>query len=294
MYELIQVGDRTFYIDCPAKIGVFKASEDEVYLIDSGNDKDAGRKVKKLLDANGWKLSAIINTHSNADHCGGNKFLRARTGCRIFAPPLEAAVINNPILEPSFLFGGYPFRELRNKFLMAEQSFCEDTTSPDFPKELETIGLKGHFLDMIGIKTPDRVYFLADCLAGESILNKYHVFFIYDVGGFLDTLDMVEKLPSGVFVPAHADACENIGPMVSLNRAKVFEIIERLLVMCAEPIGFEDILKKVFAEFSLDMDFNQYALVGSTIKSYLAYLKDAGRIETEISDFKLLWRTKKV
>ena len=293
MYELIQVADRTFYINCPAKMGLYKASEDEVYLIDSGNDKEAGRKVKKILEANGWKLSAIINTHSNADHCGGNKFLQTRTGCRIFAPGLEAAVINNPVMEPSFLFGGYPFKELRNKFLMAEPSVCEDITSPDFPKELEIIGLKGHFLDMIGIKTPDNVYFLADCLAGENILNKYHIFFIYDVREFLNTLDMAEKLPRGTFVPAHADVTEDIGPLVSVNRAKVFEIIDRLLEICAEPIGFEDILKKVFTGFSLEMDFNQYVLVGSTIRSYLAYLKDQGRLEADIEDLKLFWRTER-
>ena len=47
MFELIQVGSNTYYIDCPAKIGVYKVSETDVYLIDSGSDKDAGRKIRK-------------------------------------------------------------------------------------------------------------------------------------------------------------------------------------------------------------------------------------------------------
>ena len=71
MFELVQVGSNTYYIDCPAKIGVYKVSETDVYLIDSGSDKDAGRKIRKILDEKGWHLKAIINTHSNADHIGG-------------------------------------------------------------------------------------------------------------------------------------------------------------------------------------------------------------------------------
>ena len=39
MYELVQVGNRSYYINCPAKIGVYLADEHNVYLIDSGNDK---------------------------------------------------------------------------------------------------------------------------------------------------------------------------------------------------------------------------------------------------------------
>ena len=38
------------------------------------------------------------------------------------------------------------------------------------------------------------------------------------------------------------------------------------------------------------MNFEQYVLVGSTVRSYLAWLKDEGRIRAEFSDNMLLWR----
>ena len=41
MYELIQVTDRSCYIQCPAKIGLVRLEGDRVCLIDSGSDKDA-------------------------------------------------------------------------------------------------------------------------------------------------------------------------------------------------------------------------------------------------------------
>lgn len=46
MYELIQISENCYYIQGPAKIGLIKLSDTEVCLIDSGNDKDAGRKVR--------------------------------------------------------------------------------------------------------------------------------------------------------------------------------------------------------------------------------------------------------
>ena len=51
MYELIQVSENSYYIQCPAKIGLVRAGESGVCLIDSGNDKDAGKKVKKILES---------------------------------------------------------------------------------------------------------------------------------------------------------------------------------------------------------------------------------------------------
>ena len=53
MYELIQVTDNCYYIQSPAKIGVIKTGPDQACLIDSGNDKSAGRKAKKILDEQG-------------------------------------------------------------------------------------------------------------------------------------------------------------------------------------------------------------------------------------------------
>ena len=104
MYELIQISEQSYYIQSPAKIGLVKLNDTEVCLIDSGNDKDAGRRVRKILDTNGWTLKAIYNTHSNADHIGGNKYLQAQTGCRVYAPGIECDFTRNPILEPAFLY----------------------------------------------------------------------------------------------------------------------------------------------------------------------------------------------
>ena len=291
MYELIQVSENNYYIQSPAKIGLIKLNDAEVILIDSGNDKDAGKKVRKILDANGWTLKAIINTHSNADHIGGNKYLQDQTGCKIYASGIEADFTNHPLLEPSFLYGGFPPKDLRHKFLMAQESKVENLTSNVLPEGFEIIPLPGHFFDMIGIRTPEDVVYLADCLSSKEALDKYQIGFIYDVGAYIATLEKVKTMKAKMFVPAHTEATENIAELAQYNLDKVKEIAEKILTICSEPLCFETILKKLFDEYGLKLNFEQYALVGSTVKSYLAWLKDQGRLNVKFEENMLLWET---
>ena len=50
--ELIKVGEKTLYIKNNTNIGVYKINDNDVYLIDTGNDKEAGRKILKILSEN--------------------------------------------------------------------------------------------------------------------------------------------------------------------------------------------------------------------------------------------------
>ena len=40
------------------------------------------------------------------------------------------------------------------------------------------------------------------------------------------------------------------------------------------------------------MNFEQYVLVGSTVRSYLAWLKDTEKLEARFQDNMLLWQKK--
>ena len=265
-------------------------NDTEVCLIDSGSDKDAGRKVRQILDANGWKLRAIYNTHSNADHIGGNKYLQGQTGCRIYAPGIECDFTNYPILEPAFLYGGYPCKDLRHKFLLAQESKAEPLTGEVLPEGFELIPLPGHFFDMAGFRTPDDVVYLADCLSARETLDKYQIGFIYDVASYLETLEKVKTMKAKLFIPSHAAPEEDISDLAQYNIDKVREIAGRILEVCAEPLCFETILQKLFTEYGLTMNFEQYVLVGSTVRSYLSWLKDTGKLNAGFDGNLLLWQ----
>ena len=291
MYELVQVGPQSYYIESPAKIGIYRQSDTQVYLIDSGSDKDAGRRCRKVLDEQGWTCRGILVTHSNADHTGGCAYLQKQYNCKVFSSGIEAAITAYPVLEPSFLYGAYPFKELRHKFLMAQPCEVTPFTDVDFPKEVEILPLPGHFFDMVGFRLPDGTAFIADCLSSAETLEKYQISFLYDLAGYLDTLDKVASMDVKMFVPSHAAPTENIAPLCRLNAEKVKEIAGHILSLCASPLTFEELLTRLFDAYDLTLTYEQYVLIGSTVRSYLAYLKDAEKIEGLIENNRLLWKT---
>ena len=290
MYELIQVSGGSYYVQSPAKAGLVRLNDTDVCLIDSGSDKDAGRKIRQILDKNGWHLTAICNTHSHADHIGGNRYLQSQTGCRVYAPGAECAVTRHPVLEPSMLYGGCPPRELRNKFLMAQDSDAAYLTAEVLPQGIELLPLAGHCMKMVGFRTADDVVYLADCVSSRETLEKYRIGYIYDVAAYLETLERVAAMTARAFVPAHAEVTEDIAPLARYNMDAVLEVGERITALCAQPVTFEELLKGLFDHYGMAMSFQQYALIGSTVRSYLTWLQETGRVAAEFADNRMLWR----
>ena len=283
--DLVKLIGSTYYISNRTNIGVFKLNLKDVCLIDTGNDKDAGKKILKILNEENLNVKYIINTHSHADHIGGNKVIENRCNCQIIASDIENCFINNPFLESTFLYGSKIFKELDNKFLKAEVSNCQNLKEIS---GLEFIPLKGHSYNMIGVKTIDNVYFLGDALVSEETINKYHLFFLYDVLEYLKTLDYLETLDGKFYVLSHVQVVDNLIPLINLNRNKIKEICDVILNIC-DGKNLCLIVKEVFNYYQLKMDCNQYFLISSTIKAYLTYLLELKKVRYEFIDNEMLW-----
>ena len=289
--ELIQVGERTYYIPNATNIGVYLINDREVYLIDTGNDKDTGKKILKLIEEKNWEIKGIINTHSHADHIGGNHVIAERTSCSIYCHGIENYFINTPSLEPTFLYGSNPLPSLHTKFLEAKPSMAKEI-SDELPEGLSYFELKGHTFDLIGIKTTDDVYFLGDAVINEETINKYSVFFLENVQAYLDSLDYLSSLEGKWFVPSHGKIGKDISKLIELNRSKIFEIADFIVTCCTEAKSFEAILKEVFTHYNLVMNVTQYYLIGSTLKAYLTYLVEKDQLLYFFEDNIMYYRKK--
>lgn len=56
-------------------------------------DTPDANAINAALDAAGWRLTHILNTHHHWDHAGGNLALKDKWGCEIIGPRAEAARI---------------------------------------------------------------------------------------------------------------------------------------------------------------------------------------------------------
>jgi len=288
---LLHLEGNSWLVPGPTNIGIY-ADAGAARLIDSGNDKDAGRRILKILGEKAWSLKTIINTHSNADHIGANNYLQGMTGCEIWATRGESSFIENPYLESSLLWGGFPFRELRSKFFEAKSSKVTRLISPgDSTESLTFVPLPGHFIDMIGVLTNDGVFYLGDSLFGENILEKYKIPFIYDVEAFKKSLETLGGIKARYFVPSHGEVCDSIDHLVEANRDRVEKIEAGILKALERPLIFEDLFAEISGRYGIRLDHGQYVLAGSTLRSFLSYLKNQGKVRYGFEDNKMLWST---
>ena len=244
----------------------------------------------KVLSEKGWNLKTILNTHSHADHIGGNKLLQERTGCTIYAPGLEYAYTVNPELEAMGLYGGLPFKDIQNKFLMAQSSNAEKLSEEVLPEGFEIIELPGHSFDMVGFKTQDKTVYIADSVSSEETLSKYGIGYMWNPAEALKTLEFLKTIEGKVFVPAHAAAAEDIKDLVDVNIEAIKKTKQAILDICENGAAFEKILKDIFDKYSMTMTAQQYVLIGSTIRSYLSFMYSEGLLSFEFDNNQMIWK----
>ena len=93
-----------------------------------------------------------------------------------------------------------------------------------------------------------------------------------------------------LFIPAHAEPVADIRDLVRINVDATDAAADRIESLCGDGTSFDALLRGVFRTYGLQMTFGQHTLVGSTVRGYLTYLENCGRVRHECEDDLLLWR----
>lgn len=291
--KIVKLKGNTYYLDSAVNIGIISSSHNKAIIVDTGLDDDMGRKILKLMAEEGLTPSAIINTHSHADHCGGNSFIVKRTGIPVYAPHFEKAIIEYPLLEPFYLFSAYPLKDLRNKFLMAKESkvnhIIEEGEMQIEGVNLKIISLAGHSPGMIGVATDDNILFLGDSLFSLKILGKYGLAYFTDIKNTINTLKYLKTLKYDYFVPSHGDILEDPIPTIEANIARINEITLNIADFCTLPKSKEEITAHMIDCYDINVNVGQYYLTLSTVSAFLSYMTDGGKLQMEFLDNNLKW-----
>lgn len=287
MYELHHLKGNTYYIDGVTNVGLYKLNDTDCVLIDCGH-KEEGPVLESLLRRYKLKLKYIVNTHSHADHSGANLYLMKQTGCMVVTSRIERAFLRDSKLDIGFLYGGYPLDEYDSRLMHIDDQ-KEIYSLKELPRDLYSFNLPGHHYGMIGIRTPDGVHFVADSIVSKALLDTQHVVLIYDVKGYLETLDFLKTLDGNIIVPAHAEVTTEISDLVEYNRSQIYKNMDLIINYLDKERTVEDVTAYVFNYYDLKISYNKYMIITSTIKSYLSYLSNEGKIKNYFKNNKLVF-----
>lgn len=267
-------------------------------LIDAGLDRDAARRALRAVGELDVALEAVFITHAHADHFGGAHFLQRRLGVPLYAPALEAEIMEHPVMEPLFLFSGAaPIGELRHKFTLDQPCQVEHVVEPgplDIGSfQVEVVSLPGHTLKQVGLAVND-VLFCADAVFPTETLQKHKITFCVDLD---DTLAVLEELPNqhfAHFAPGHGRAYaagDEISQVCDVNRKRLEGVRCLTFEALDGPQETSALVQRLADHFGLRLKTaTAFFLTRAAILAALSSLEQAGQVETKMSDNRLLWQ----
>jgi glyoxylase-like metal-dependent hydrolase (beta-lactamase superfamily II) len=292
---LVELTERVSFAPGGVNIGVILADDESAILVDTGLNDTSVRKVLRELDGAGRRVTDIITTHGHADHFGGNAFAVKRTGARVHAPRWDETILRYPLFQPLSLFAGAdPPASMRTGFLLAAESPV-DVIYDAGPMtvagvDLEAVSLAGHSGNQMGILV-DGVFFCADVILPERVIERYKMPYLYSVRDHLPSLDRAESVEHAVAVPGHGPTLEHVSVGVAPNRLLVIQVAEMVAELCTVPRSPEDVLALVLERLSADpTDAPGYYLLHPTVFAYLTYLESEGVLEHHIERGRSLWQ----
>ncbi len=260
---------------------------DGVLVVDTGLDDSHARKLLRALQAQGLRPTAILNTHSHADHHGGNQtFLKQLPELPIYAPPLEAAIIGHPLLEPLYLYGAHPPAALQSKFLLAPASPAQPVGAGKVRLggvDAELLNVPGHASQMYAVRCGEVLY-AADALFGPDPLSKHPLTFCVDSLAMKRSAASLLEVPGvRLTVPGHGDPVSDLAGLVSANLSAFERITAAVLGAAASPGSIDDLLKRVCDALGVTMTTpGAVVLNRSVVSAHLTELLGRGEVALEV------------
>lgn len=284
-----QINGNSYYFQSQVSIGGYKVGH-QLLLIDTGNDDSSIRKAIRNFD--NIEVIGIFNTHSHADHCGGNAYIQKNFNVNTYCPEVEHAFVQNPILEPTYLYGAHPLETLQNKFLMAKPSKVTHIIESEAPIDVLfkegthrfiPISLKGHSPNQYGFLSPDDIAYLGDALIACEMIDKHPLIFTYNVAEHYKSLERLKTLSAKGYVIAHGGFYTQIDDLINANiqalNATQYHLLNALV---DAPMTIDQLHNMLSNVYHLNETLPLHILNRSVIKAHISYLVDLKHVQLEI------------
>ncbi len=292
--QLVTLSTGIHYLPGAVNVGVVGTGSGGCVLIDSGADKDHAKRILKACRAAHLEPVAIVNTHSHADHYGGNAYLQEALGIPAYSPIFEEAILRYPILEPITLWNGArPPVALQNKWLLAPASGTKILNEAGLREiagvALELLDVSGHAHIQFAVRVRD-VLFATDAVFGAVILQKYPLQFMVDVQHVREAIETVRSNKARVVVPGHGEPTGDVDNLCDANLAALERASSAVLIACGEAATLPEVLERVCAMLEVTItDLTRYVLNQTAVLAHLTDLEERGLVQLKLTRNRLLW-----
>lgn len=289
MAELIHLKGNTYYIKMPTNIGVYLNDDKSVYIIDTGANEEDGKKIIDIINAQGWSVTAVLLTHAHTDHAGGCRYLVDATGCKAYATEAERIFVKYPDIEPAVVYGSFPCRDFRGKVMNTPACDVSDMEDLELPEGFEVLRFPGHFVDMVGFKTPDDIYFTADAVIGKEYFCKSPITYMFDIERQYETLENIKCLQDKLCVPSHGALTKDIVSLADINRSALKEVEKAVLEAIETPKTCEEIASALINKWAMNESFVCFVMVSSAVRGQLTNLRHKEKVEYFFEQGRMMW-----
>ncbi|WP_279401767.1 MBL fold metallo-hydrolase [Piscibacillus salipiscarius] len=244
-------------------------------------------------------ITHLLITHAHADHYGGAAYLVKQYGVKVIAPTFERAIIENPILEPTYLFSGNdPLDELRNKFLEGPEVKVDIEIEEGYQKvdkfEFEAIATPGHSYHQLAINIYDTLY-AADSYFGKEEIKKHKIPYITSVDKAVKSLEKLKTVQVKGAVPGHGPYEQQFVETIEANIDYHQMLLEKVYGEIAEKptVSHEEIVARMCTMMKVKSDLlGPFLLFRTAVTAYITALINEDRIEHYIKDFRWIFKVK--
>lgn len=282
--ELLHVlGNTWAAVAATALLPVYKLTDRDVVLIDTGYAKLDRAGLTSLIDANGWRLRAILCSHAHFDHTGNVRYLQQRYGAPAAISLIEAGISVNP---DSYRANYVALTYGKSREFFLEECFVADTIIGPEDDFLDFCGVRfgilqlpGHSAGHIGVVTPDNVAYVGDCLIDQQQIDSAKLPTSMFIARDLQSKEFLRRTQYDAYILAHKSVVTDIAPLVDSNIAFIHRKAEELLNDLTDGMTFAQWIS-TFCQRENIRTKNElkFSIIERNFSNFVDWLTDEGRI----------------
>lgn len=283
--ELRHVYGNTYAaVGATALMPVYKLTERDIVLMDTGYARLDRSAPVNLIEGNGFRLRGILCSHAHFDHTGNVRYLQQRYGCQAAAQIIEAGIsVNTEAYRANYVALTYG----KSREYLLEECFPADVIIPADAEHLDFCGarfgilqLPGHSAGHIGVVTPDGVAYLGDCLIDEEQIAAAKLPTSMFIARDLESKESLRNLRRPAYIIAHKQVLTDIGPLIDRNIAFIHDKGRELMEDLEDGMSFDQWIY-AFCQRENVRTRNEFkfSIVERNFANFVDWLTDEGKVE---------------